>query len=294
MKFITTPRIIGTILIIIAALSYFTGAQGAIGLGIAGIILIIAPKKHAQSMFDMLVSTFTKWKTIIITALYDALYWLLLFGAVYFLQWQLQIKALAAQSNNLITKEAIADPELVTQSASTLQGFVYALIIGGLLAILFSLLIYSISRALIWTTITKQKLNKKFFLKFLTLNSLWWLIWLPVFAIIAVGTQASPDAKGSLVVILLLASYFTPILHTLYMQKHLIGYSIGNGIAWGIAKVHRLIVPYTFAFVIYVIAYQLFRIARDTAYVKPASMLFVVLFIAWLRIYLYGIIKDFK
>lgn len=287
-------RIIGIILLIIGILAYISKTKGGMGIGLAGLILLIAPTKHGRKMLDVFVETFSKWKVIIITALYDALYYLLTFGAAYFYYWRLQTKSLVLGAQGLLSREAAVNPELSAQAAGSMQSVFFFIIIGGILLVIFSLLIYVVSRGMIWTTITKQKPNKKFFKKFLALNSLWWLIWLPILAVISIGLKDSPYSGAGIRVILVVAAYFTVIVHTLYMQKHLIGYSISNGLGWGIGKVHRLIVPYTFAFVLFIIIYQVFKLFQNTAAIKPVSMIFIVLFVAWLRIYLYEIIKEFK
>ncbi len=288
------PRIIGIILLIITAITFFANKEGWFGIGIAGIILLIAPTKHSQEMFDLFTESFQKWKTILTTALYDALYWLLVIGAMYFYQWRLTARAVALQATTTISKEALMQPETAAQGVASLQQLTFTMLGGGILLIVFCFIVYTLSRGMIWTTITKQKPNKKFFLKFLGLNAAWWVIWLTLFIMIAIGMKTSPNQKESIVTMLLVAYYFTPILHTLFTQKHLIGHSIGNAFAWGIAKVHKFIVPYTLVFIIYLIAYQAFRLFENTAFIKPVAMLFVVLFISWIRTYLYEIIKKFK
>ncbi len=293
-KLLTTPRLIAIALIAIAILTYYLGKEGAITLGIVGIILIIAPTKHAQEMFDKYFETMKNWKTFVITALYEALHWLFIFGAVYFLQWRVMTKMAIAQAQSSLTQEGMQNPVLASQTANALEGFVYFIFISAALALLFGFIVYVISRALIWTTITQQKINKKFLIKFTGLNACWWLVWLPLFALLMIGMSKQPYSKEAITVMLFIAAYFSPITHTLYMKTHKIGYSIGNGIAWGIARVHRFIVPYSYAFVTYVILYQLYRLAQTTSWIKPVSIVFVILFIAWLRIYIYEIVKEFK
>lgn len=293
MKWMTKPRIIGIILLVIALLVYFIGRQGAIPVAIAGIIIIIAPAKHANKMFDLYIENFSKWKTIIITALYEALYWLVIFGSAYFFQYLVQSK-MAVSQGAALTREQMMNPELVTQGTAALKEFVTFLFVGGALLVIFSCIIYSISRAFIWATITNQKTNKKYLLKFTLLNIAWWAIWLPLYIILNVGLKNDPRVKESMVVLLLFGYYFSPIVHTIYTKKHLIGQSIGNGIAWGISKVHRFIIPYILIFVTYVILYQLFRLVETTAWAKAVSILFIIIFIAWARTYLYEVIKEFK
>ncbi|MEM3154317.1 MAG: hypothetical protein QW165_01985 [Candidatus Woesearchaeota archaeon] len=291
-----TPRIIGGLLIIIAALAYFSKLQGWIGLGIAGIVLLAAKEAYTQKMLDTAITALARWKTLFTTALCDALYWLFVFGAVYFFQWRLQAKATAAQTAGFVNKEALANPEIAAQSLASLQGFVSYLYIGLLVLFALVFIAYVLSRGYIWTTIARQKADKKFFGQWALLNLGWWAIWLPIFIFMLIGTKnyGTQIAGASIALILGVAAYFTAIMHTLYMQTRKKGYSIANGLGWGLSKLHLLIVPYTYAFVIYIVLYQIFRLFQTTAIMRPISMLFVVLFIAWLRIYLYHVIKQFK
>jgi len=218
----------------------------------------------------------------------------LVFGSVYFLMWQISIRGAAAQAGTTLTKEAMMQPDLVAQNVGALKSFITFTIVGAVIVMLFCFAAYVLRRGMIWTTIANQKPNKKFFLRFLRLNAAWWAIWLPIFFIVGAGLSRSPNIKEGLVGLMFIAVYFAPIVYTLYMQKHLIGYSIGNGIAWGIAKIHRFVVPYVYAIIVYVILFQVFRLFMNTMLFKPVSMLFVVLYFAWLRTYLYEIIKEFK
>jgi hypothetical protein len=291
---IGTPRIIGILLLLIATLVYLTGTRGWIGVAILGAILIAASATYTQKMLDLLIAAITEWKTLFITALYDAVYWLLVFGGAYFFQWRMQAKVAAAQAGTTLTKEAMTSPELTAQNAAQLQQFFFSILFGALLLLVFAFIAYTTFRGLTWTTISRQKFNKKFLKPWAGLNAVWWIIWTPIFLIIILALKGSPLTQGAILFLLAAASYFTVIVHALFMQTHKIGYSLANGLGYGLSKLHLLIVPYTYAFVIYVILFQLFKLFQGTTVLRPVSMLFVVLFIAWLRIYLYHVIKQFK
>jgi hypothetical protein len=292
-KHFTPTRIIGIILLIIALLVYFSKRPGTTSLAIAGLILIIAPKKYAQTVFDKYIQTFQKWKRVIITAFYDALYWLLVFGGVYYVFWIVQAKALVIKGIGM-TQEELINPAVASQSAEAIKQLaVTTVTYGAILTVLFYIA-YTISRTLIWTTITEQKLNKKFFLRFAGLNGIWWTIWIPIFLALVIGLKGNPNSKDAVAALFAIASYFSPIMHTLYMKTHKTGYSIGNGIGFGFSKIHKLILPYTLVFITYIILYQAYRPFEQSVFVKPISMLFVVLFMAWVRTYQYEVIKDFK
>jgi hypothetical protein len=206
----------------------------------------------------------------------------------------MQAKVALAQASTTLTKEAMANPQLTAQNATQIQGFFYTILIGALILLVFAFIAYTLFRGLAWTTITRQKLNKKFLKPWAGLNAVWWIIWTPIFLIVILALKGNPLTQGAILFLLAVASYFTVIVHTLFTQTHKIGHSLSNGLGYGLSKLHLLIIPYTYAFVIYMILFQLFRLFQSTAILKPVSMLFVVLFMAWLRIYLYHVIKQFK
>ena len=292
MNFFTKPRLIGIVLVILGVLGYLAQKSNSALIAIAGIILFIAPSRHTDNMLELFISTIKAWKTIIITALYDAIYWLFVYGAVYFTKWQLQEKVIAAQSKAVLSGSMT--PETAGATAEALQGFAITIFGGAAIVFALCLIAYTLARGMIWSTITDKKPDKKLFLKFLGANAGWWIIWGLLFVIISLSGKSNPATKQALFVLLSIAVYFTPIMQTIFIKTRAIGYSVGNGIAWGIARVHRFIVPYIFALIVLVIIYQPFRLLQNTRYLMPASMLFFVLYFAWLRIYVYGVVKEFE
>lgn len=293
-KYFTTPRIIAILLLIIAGIAYFAQTNGSTILGIMGIILLIAPTKHSQQKLDQLIKTITNWKTIIITSLYDALFWLVAAGSASFYMWKLQTNIEKTQTGMAFTKQGMINPTTAGPMADAIQSIMGFLIWGMIIVLLLSFIAYYISRTAIWTTITKQKVNKKFLLKYFGINACWWLLWLIPLSFFIIVSTKTPQARTLVIGVFFIAAYFTGILHPLFMRTHKIGYSFGNALGWGISKVHKLIVPYTYAFIIYIIIYQPFKLIQNTMYVKPASMLLVVIFLAWLRTYIYETVKEFK
>ena len=292
MKLITKPRIIGIVLLVIGILGYLAQKSNSIVIGIAGIILIIAPTKHTSHVLELFIDTFKRWKIIIITALYDAIYWLFVYGIIYFFKWQLQKAAANAQATAVLS--GVMTPEAAEPTANALQGFVFTIFGGAAIAFILCLLAYTLARGMIWATIADKKPDKKLFIKMLGANAGWWAIWGILFVLIALGGKNNPNSKMALFGLLAVATYFTPIMHAIFIKTRQIGYSISNGLAWGIARVHRFIIPYIFALIVFVIMYQPFRLVQNTAYLQPASMLFVVLFFAWLKIYIYDVVTEFE
>lgn len=284
-------KIAGAIIIIIAIISYFKELQGAIALAILGAILLITPKKHAQENLKLAIKSVKRWKTILLTAAYDAIFWLLTSATLLLaLKW-VNIEAITAQAKATLTPEGMINPETAAETAKALQNFIIHSIIAGIIILIIILIIYTLSRGLIWTKIAKIKPNKKFFKKFLALNAIWWAIWLPIFIII--GISAKTNIKSAMTGLFIIGFYLTPIIHTTFTKKQQIKQSLKSTI-YGITRIHKLIIPYTYAFLAYIIIYQAFRLAQSTKYFQTITILFVVIYLAWIRTYLYEVIKQFK
>jgi len=292
MKIITKARIIGIVLLIIGIIGWIIDTKGSFWTGLAGLLILIAPTKHAQEMLDLFVETVLKWKTVIITALYDALYWLFVYGMVFFSMWQINKQAMIAKSVSVLDTQQMMNDAVASQNLAAIKQLFWVFVVGVLVLFVLFIIAYALSRGMIWSTITAKKPNKKYFLKMFGLTAGWWAIWTVLFILIALGMKGNPAAKQGLYGMLFISTYFTPIVYTLFTEKNLVGSSISNGLATGIAKLHRFVIPYTYAFIVYIIMYQFFKLIQHTSFMKPAAMLFVVLYFSWLRIYVYNVVKK--
>ncbi|VVB81319.1 Uncharacterised protein [uncultured archaeon] len=293
MKIISVPRIIGAILLIAGIISNFTIKSGALFLAVIGIILLIAPTKHAQEMLKLCLQTLKQWKTTAKTFIYDLLFWALAGGAMYlFFKW-VTLKATKLQATAMITKESILNPDLVAQNAGAIKGFLIYSITGAIISLLVCLLLYTISREMIWTTIAKTKPTKKFFLKFLLLNLIWWAILAVLYILIVSATGKTLYGKITVIILLIAGAYITVIMQALFTKKQQIGHSLGNSIAFSITKIHKLIVPIVYAVIIFAILSQPLRLINNANALAPSAVLMLVWY-AWLRMYLYEIIKKFE
>lgn len=276
------PRIIGTALLLITLFAWLGQARGWLGVGLAGIILLVAPTKHAQRMLDLFVDSLLKWKLLLTTALYDAAYWALLYGSLqaYILTLKNKLAGMAIPTTGMLLQGA------APETAANLKGILTAMLAGLALLTLLAYALYTVSRGLIWLRIAGQKPSKSFFKTFFALNGIWWAIWTALFIFINLGITDQPQLATSMTLLLVIASYFTVIIHSLFTKTKKLT-ALSEGVAHGIAKIHTLIVPLLgYALTIYVIAYQLFRLFPPSL-IQPLSIIFVILFMSWLRIYLY-------
>ncbi|MBI4145883.1 hypothetical protein HY489_00940 [Candidatus Woesearchaeota archaeon] len=293
---LTSARLIGLLALIIGVVAQMAGYSGMLVV-LAGIILLVAPTKYCQRHLDMLVESL-KGRTILLVALYDALFWLLFFGSGYFILWRFNIAGQVAQATTTLTPQAMINPAMTLQNLESVRMLAWTLVIGLLILLLFNFVTHTISRALMWSNIADKPLNKSFFKRFFAVNGAWWALWLIPFCILAFALAKNPQLLAfAFIGLLIIASYFTLIVHVLFVMGKKVGVCISHGIAFGIAKFYRFLVPFSFALIAYVIVFQLFRIATYYApdrLLQPLSMLFVVLFLAWLRVYLYPVVKEFS
>lgn len=284
---ITIPRVVGLICLLVAVLSYFTSATGWLWYGVAGIVLLVAPTTYARARFDDYLATFGKWKTVLVVAVYDAFYYLVVFASLYFLHARVTAASLAAQATGIT--ERLTDPATLQIAATFTQDILTTLVVGSLIVIIIGFFAYVVSRALIWTTIAHQKITKQFFVTFLGLNAALCSIFAVFFALILFGNKQGP--QPALVALLIAAAYFAVIIHSLFMKTHQIGFSLSNGFGFGVGKIHLFIVPYTLVIVTYAVISQFFLFV-PVQFVQPLSMLLVVLLFAFIRTYLYDIVKH--
>lgn len=283
-------KLIGGIVLLIAGLAYFNQQNmfTILLFAIAGLILLLAPsaKKH----FDIFVATFDK--KLLFTALYDFLYLAFMMLTAYTSFHFLQNKLTSINPDNL-NKLNLITPEQTSVMASTVQTILFSLL-GTLLAlILVNLIAYSIFKWLAWTTLTEQKFNKKTLLSFLGLNAAWWALWsIPYLALLLSLRQAALLA-WALQPLTALYAYFTIVVHTLFTKQHKIGNSLTMGIALSLSKIHKLIVPYTYIFLVFAMIGWLIRII-PSAYTMPALALYLIFIVTFTRAYIYKSVKDFK
>ena len=214
--FFTTSRLIGILVLLICIIAYLSEKGGVVLLFIAGLIIMFSSKRTASVSLERLTSSVFNYKVLFITALFDALFWLVVLFAGYFTHWLLQKKTLAIQSATTFSKQMLTDPNLTSQGAIHLQSFFVLMVASLILLAFFSVVIYTFSRAFIWTAISNKKLNRHFFVKFFGLNVLWVLILSPLFIFTVASAKTISQAKPVFMLLFIPLFYFTPIIHVFF------------------------------------------------------------------------------
>jgi len=304
-RVISSARSLGVIILALAVVTavvnqWFAGSLfsfWSVVLVIIGAALLVAPASYAREQLDLFTSSFTRWKTILLTGLvYDIALILLISSGGLLYELTLTSTVNDIKSGMTMNKEIFTSPELTAQGAQHLQSLVFTFAVGFALFLLFGLCVYALFRYLSWSTVAGQQFTRKSLLKFLGLNALWWLFWIVVMAVVGSAVIRDPNGRIVLVVLLFIAGYFTLFVHALFAKTNRIGYSLSNGVSFGIGKIHRLLIPASLALVVfYILRFGVFYLI----YLLPIAIvgevikaLLLILCLAWLRVYFYSIISE--
>jgi hypothetical protein len=283
----TASRLIGILAVIIAVIT-LTGrfSFSAAALLAGGVALVLAPRRHAERVLDAFTASLQRWPAIITVAFLDALYWL-----VIFLSGKTLGKALLAIAQGIrgvdTTAQGLAAIAAVEANTSAIRG-VFGGILGSLLAWLaVSFLAYAGSRWLMWQSIRSVRSP---FPRWLAGNALWWLIWLLPVVLFVIGLQPAYIGIGAGVVFGLyihLGGPFHRALVTMPARK-----AIGHAFTMGLGRIHRFIVPWAFALLVYTILYQPLRFIPAGRAQAAGFIVLVVLFLGWHRVFSDNVIRE--
>jgi len=291
-------KLISIAIIIIAAAAYFIKIPGSLVLGAIGLLLLTLSFTSTKYISDLLTKyfgVFKQYKKVASVVAYDALFWAAITGLAYIYQKLFEKKLLAEYAKTGFSKAAmLADPAIAAQTADSLRGIVLYTIGGLAVFAILTYIAYTISRYFIWTEISSQKRGKKIFWAYLRLTGAWWAILLIPVAVIAVASVKTPSVTALLAIFIIFTAHFTNFLYTNLTKTAKAGHSLTMGIAMGLSKIHRVMVPYTILFATW---WALSTVASIVNYMNEGAatavtLLFALTILAISRAYLYTIIKS--
>lgn len=288
-------KIVAIAVIVIAAAAFFIKIPGAIILGATGVLLLILPTKYISDLITKYFGVFKQYKKIASTIAYDALFWAAITGLAVVYQKLFEKKLLAEYAKTGFSKQAIlADPTTAAATAESLRGIVVYTIAGLAVFVILTFIAYTISRYFIWTEISNQKRGKKTFWAYTRLLGAWWGLLLIPAAVIIVAAAKTPSVTALLAIFVILAGHFNNFLFTNLTKTNKAGQSLTMGIAMGLSKIHKVIVPYAIIFATW---WALSTIASIVSYMHQGTatavtLLFALTILAISRAYLYTIIKS--
>jgi len=235
-----------------------------------------------------------KEKKIIWTFIYDAVF-ILIAGIILRIASQI----LMSRINTLGIAQATT-PELMVQNMAVMKQFMYTATITAIIVYILIILVYTISRGLIWTKIMEKQPTKKYLLKLGLLSLIWTTGWIVVFSVL-VTISNQQYYKWIMIVLGITYIYLTTILHHSFTYKNTIGSAVQKAFAIGLGKIHRLILPYIYIIIIFIAIGQILNIPTRMTYgitaTKTAGMIGItvlLLFAAWYRTYINKKIKQIE
>ena len=224
-----------------------------------------------------------KEKKIIWAFIYDACF-ILIAGIIL----KTASKLLLQRMNALgITQVKTAD--MMVQNMSVMKEFMYTAVITGIILYLLLLIIYTISRGLIWAKIMDLKLTKKYFLKFGLLSAVWITGWILAFALLVTITNQQ-YYKWIMIIMGISYIHLTTVLHHAFSHRNEIGSAAQKAFSTGLGKIHKLILPYIYIIIIFILVEQILKIIMQIPAsqqtIQITGIALIILFLAWYKTYL--------
>jgi hypothetical protein len=236
---------------------------------LAGLVLIIFPKKKASREFSRFLKSFKLVnKRFVLIAFYDMLCLSVFFFVVpLFSAW--------------FTKSIAG-----VASVSSLLYVLFLLWIYFFAVTLILLVAYSVFKGLIWLAILKKKPCARFFKRFFLLNLCWWLVLVIPFFITVFGVKQY-YLFYAVVFFAVVYTHLTSVMHYVFTRDFLVGRALKQAFVTGLVRIKDFLVPYSFIVIVYLVLLQVFWfVPKDTKTMLFASLLFTVFFLAWYRLYL--------
>lgn len=288
-KLITIPRIIGIALLVIAFLTYKNrGIVQSVLLALAGLVLILSNNEKSAKNWKMFVDSLKLKKEFAIIMLFDVLFWtvvavlsLVLWGFLKSTAENLGLVQLTPQT----TITAIAGYNEI------IRGFFTEAAVALIVFWLLLVIAYSFSRGLIWLTLLGRN-TKQFFKRFYLLNLGWYTIWVLIILFL-MGTQKQAVGAVIFVVLLILYTHLTTILHYSYTKTPEAGKAVGDAFSIGFGRLGLFVQPYVYLFIVYIILYQIQRLAPQNNTLVITFLVFLA-YMAWYRTYFRNILREIK
>ncbi len=280
--------IIGLIMIIIGIyISYTTKWYFFLTISLAGIIFIISKNKKIN--FKIFLTSLKPTKRNLIILLIEAVFWLIVFLILQGAMMLVQSKT-AILGNFAMTQQGL---DALQGNLSTAQEVVRYVVFLFLAFIFITLIVYSKTRYLIWSLMTKKKITMKGMFRFFWLNFLWWLIWVTITILILAGGLTSTTIPF-LLLVLLLYIFLTAKLHYEMMKTNSIKKSFSSAFEV-LSKATKYFDAFAYV-MLFIVIIVLISMLLSLMKISPniISGVLLIIFIAWIKIYFKEYIQKFK
>lgn len=287
-QYITVPRIIGIILIVIAVLAYQTQGRTQVTLlALAGLVLLCSPTRTAQKHWQAFLASLKPGKETMLIMLFDIIFWAALAILTLILANVLQspyeqLKALQLGSSATIS--------MIASYNDILQGVFTTALITLIIFWMLVVAAYSFSRGLIWLTLLEKPVQRVFFTRFSLLNLIWCTAWI-ILTVFFLSTTLPQIAAHTAIIVMVLYAHLATVLHYSYTKTRALGKSFRDTFGIGLGNAAHFIHPYCYLFIVYVILSQIARVAQGTTALIVTFIVFLI-FMALYRTYLRNILRH--
>ena len=205
--------------------------------------------------------------------LYDILFYIFAYFGIKKYLYAIQNMIMELQGTEILALTQSLSKFNLESSYAVLHKF-YIYVIGyTFLIMIFLIIIWSLSRYLIWQNITGKKFSLRSILKLIPANALWLIIvsipliilFLPFYSYVKIyGPQSTLPFGLSMLRIMLVAAvfvmfYFTDIMHLIYLKTNKVFSSMIQAFKKGTLKAYPMLVGYALVFALIYISSLLFK-----------------------------------
>lgn len=259
-------------------------------------------KAHKKGILKQYIGTWKEVKSFsfIMLVLFDLLFYALMYPLFYGYGYFIDRFAAPFQSTDL---GALAGSEQLAMYEQSLAGLIVFVFLLSLAFSLLFILIWSLSRAFIWTRLLGKKITGKYIGKFYLLNVIWivgWVIFFIIYGVlfykIASASKAGGIITGIIFVLLFITMvYFMYIMYYRFtMGENRIWRSLKEAFVLGTIKCPRLTLPVIMVLGTIVIA-ALFSISFKLLPKLLMDILSYILFFgvfAWVKVYGVDVLRE--
>ncbi|MFH1052827.1 MAG: hypothetical protein V1740_00245 [Candidatus Woesearchaeota archaeon] len=275
--------------------------QWILGISIILVVSLIYNHKYVLGQLKKALVALRRPNKILITAFIDLFFYVSFFFIALIFLLLVQNKAGSLDDIGLDSiKSQLMSGEItdalesqMAGSVEAMRSFVIYFIIIFAIAIIITLVLYTLFKGLIWSNISNSKFTKSFFLRYLRLNFVLMIILLIILAFFSfflgdLALDVSPY-------IMLVSAYFTYLCTFFFLKGQKTFKSIKNSIVFGIKLFPKLILPLTFIIIIYLVIFAVLYYLSYLNMPLLSSFVYTVLILglfAFIRIFLFGIYKE--
>jgi len=281
-------KLIAAVIAIIGLLSLKAQPfNGVLVIAIAA-ILFFMPKKTADLHWKLLVDSLHK--KALLVALFDALFFAAAASASWFFGTVFKDLVMDKIAKiNFNNQALLSSPELATQNVSLTKEFFTGVGVSATLYIICLLVLYAISRAIIWSLLANKKINFNSMKRFFMFSIVWLVIFIIPAWLLLQGLKQEFFAVGALI-LFALYGHLTAIAHYSFIKTLKIKESIKTAFSKGLGEFSQFVIPYAYLLVVLLITTKVLTLLPKAAYSAGVAIYFI-LYLGWYRYYITGVFR---